>query len=91
MGIYRSMERILELHHDDFAAHPPILAEHYVRLGLQWARAGEFAKGRDYLRRGAALQPGNWKYRAAALAANLGERPFTWLAGLYLARDAAGG
>ncbi len=89
MGIYCSMERILELHHDDFAAHPEILAEHYVRLGLQYARAGDFAKGRDYLRRGAALQPGNWKYRAAALAANLGEGPFNRLAGLYFARESA--
>jgi glycosyltransferase involved in cell wall biosynthesis len=87
-GILRSMERILELHHDDFAAHPEILAEHYVRLGLQYARAGEFEKGRDYLRRGAALRPGNWKYRAASFASLLGERPFNRLAGLYLARDA---
>lgn len=90
MGIYRSMERILEVHHDDFAAHPAILAEHYVRLGLQFARAGEFAKGRDYLRRGAAIQPSNWKYRAAAAAAVLGAGPFNWLAGRYLARDGSG-
>lgn len=89
-AIYRSMERILELHRDDFAAHPAILAEHYVRLGLQWARAGDFAKGREYLRRGAALQPGNWKYRAASAAAGLGEGVFSRLAALYLARDAAG-
>jgi glycosyltransferase involved in cell wall biosynthesis len=38
-GILRSMERILELHREDFAAHPAILAEHFVRLGVQWAKA----------------------------------------------------
>ena len=45
MGIYRSMERILELHRDDFAAHPTILAEHYVRLGLQYAPRRRVRKG----------------------------------------------
>ncbi len=88
MGIYRSMERILELHHDDFARRPSILAEHYVRLGLQFALAGEFEKGRDYLRKGATLQPGNWKYRFAAAASALGETPFRGIMGLYLPRDA---
>jgi glycosyltransferase involved in cell wall biosynthesis len=87
MGIYRSMETILEIHHDDFSRRPEILAEHYVRLGLQYARVGEFAMGRDYLRRGAALQPGNWKYRLAAFASALGEAPFNRLVGYYLARD----
>lgn len=86
--IYRSMERILEVHHDDFARSPPILAEHYVRLGLQFGLSGEFEKGRDYLRRGAALQPGNWKYRLAAMVASFGEGPFTRIMHLYLPRDA---
>ncbi|NLX50081.1 MAG: glycosyltransferase family 2 protein [Methanospirillum sp.] len=88
LGIYHSMERILELHQDEFADHPAILAEHYVRLGLQYAQAGEFEKGRDYLRRGANLQPGNWKYQAAAFASTFGPGIFNRLADAYLARDA---
>ena len=87
LGIYQSMERILELHQDDFMDHPAILAEHYVRLGLQYAHAGEFEKGRDYLRRGANLQPGNWRYQAASLASALGAGAFIRLAGLYLGKN----
>ncbi len=87
-GIYRSVEQILEIHHDDFARRPPILAEHYVRLGLQFGLSGEFEKGREFLRRGAALQPGNWKYRLASLAASFGEGPFSRIMQFYLPRDA---
>lgn len=87
-GIYRSMERILELHHDDFARRPSILAEHYVRLGLQFGLSDDFEKGREYIQQGAALQPGNWKYRLAALAASLGKGPFITIMSLYLPRDA---
>lgn len=88
MGIYRSMERILEIHHDDFAKKPAILAEHYIRLGLQFGLSGEFEKGREYLRRGAALQPGNWKYRLVALVSSLGRGAFSRIMRLYLPRDA---
>ncbi|NLX49946.1 MAG: glycosyltransferase [Methanospirillum sp.] len=86
--ILRATEQILDLHHDDFAGHPEVLAEHCVRLGLQYVRAGEFEKGRDYLCRGAKLQPRNPKYRAAALASRLGEGAFNRLVGWYL-RDSS--
>ncbi len=78
---------VLSEHYDEFKMFPALLAEHFIRLGIQFASVGEFAKGRTYLKKGAALNRGNLKYQAVALLSLLGEKTFNRVIGAYQAQD----
>ncbi|ACL15990.1 glycosyltransferase family 2 protein [Methanosphaerula palustris] len=86
-SVYRGMEMVLNKHYDEFKMFPALLAEHYIRLGIQFASVGEFAKGRTYLKKGAALNRGNLKYQGVALLSLFGETIFNRMISAYQARD----